>query len=244
MRQRSSSASLPSTPRCGPQRRHPADGSRCTGGVGVLGILSHAVFIPIQFACICFSVFDVWRRSTSWSKRLSHVVEWQLAPGAALLTYYLLFLQTIAIGGGPEYSLYLHFRRDRRVSSGDADRIGRSVVVSRCLVASRFWLSCWLPDQRRPLLFVSALVLLGAPIAGVLNPSRLFYPRYLSLSLSRCSRFCSDNLLARGFNAGRRTAVAAFVVLLLLGVGGAFHAVSLAQVGRGQYLERPPSDSQ
>ena len=53
----------------------------------ILGMLSHAVFIPIQLGGIALSAHIAWRRTTSWPKRFAHLVDWNLVPSAALVGY-------------------------------------------------------------------------------------------------------------------------------------------------------------
>ena len=195
----------------------------------ILGMLSHAVFIPIQLGGIALSAHIAWRRTTSWPKRFAHLVDWNLVPSAALVGYDLLFLQWLVVGGGNEYSLASVFAETAAFALGLPSWLG---VPSLCVVAIVGVTLIARADAGIAIFF--AIGLMAAPLAGTLNPSGLLYPRYLLVSVALL-QVIGGYLLARGLAVGQRTAVAVAVVVLVLFIGGTFYTVRLSQNGRGQY---------
>ena len=79
-----------------------------------------------------------------------------------------------------------------------------------------------------------AVGLMGAPLAGVLNPSGLPYPRYLLVSVALL-QVMGGYLWARGLAVGQRTAVQPRSSCWFCSLAARSTPSGLSQSGRGQY---------
>ena len=150
-------------------------------------------------------------------------------PSAALVAYYLVFLRWLVVGGGEEYPPASVFADTAVFALGLPAWLG---IPSLCVVAIVGLTLIARADAGLAVFF--AVGAMAAPVAGTLNPSGLFYPRYLLVSVALL-QVMGGYLLARSLAVGRRPAGAVWVVVLVLSIGGAVYTVRLSQTGRGQY---------
>lgn len=209
----------------------------CFAASGILGFLSHLLFIQCYAALLCWSVWRVMRSPRRWRDLGAMLARCHAAPLVALLFLYILHIRYIRPGGGPEHEL-LGVIADTACLAWGLPFTAASGIIALVLAGCiMVWGFMRLRRERSDLwVFFAVQIIIAPAMFGLLAPPELLYERYFLLPLA----FWLLLLVLVLADLLRRGAVfrgIAALVLIALCAGNLLHTARLLRLGRGQYIE-------
>lgn len=200
-----------------------------------VGVVSHAVFLPVIVAGPIWTVGKLWERNSSRRDMLRAVASWHVLPLLFSVAYFFLFLNRIVVSGG------------------QSETVAGTIHHLACFVlglpeATPQWLGLFLlgfavvgclgflATKSRPLAFYyGALIVVLPALIFLLSKQHIIFPRYFIVSAA-CLAVALAQTLAYLMRGRVSTAIVTACVVGIV-VGNAVHFEKLVLLGRGAQRE-------
>jgi hypothetical protein len=228
----------------------------------VLAIFAHSAAAVTLIAGLGWTLMQPAPRPRPLRRKGLELAYWHLLPVAAGAAYWLLFVRTLAIGGGTIFEsghlgirmTKLLFARTPALGAGPAHSLaaamgelsaycfGLPIIIGNitCVlifgaIAIAGLIAMWRRNRALALFYALAMLLLPL-IAPWTTYRTALYPRHLLLTAA-WSALLGAYLLARLWAAGRAGRAGCLILLALFLAGNAWHTQRLLRYGRGQYRQ-------
>lgn len=202
-----------------------------------LGLAAHLSFLHFYLALLAWSAWHAFTPPYRFGAALERLLRCHAAPLLYLALLYATTVRHLRYGGGPPWHLGQLAQELVAWTLGTplatpavilAGAGATAVLVASCVLLHRQGSDLWVFD-------LAAIAVVPALTARVLAPE-FVYPRYFLLSIA-FFLLALGRVLARMFQRGRASAVAAVLLLATVLAGNLTRIVPFLEYGRGQYAE-------
>jgi hypothetical protein len=205
-------------------------------GSGLLGLLSHPIYIHFLVAVACWSFTVLSAGTADWRSTTRQLAVLFGIPALLAGVVYWSMWRHLDLGGGPAYSLGGVLLQTGSLALGGPAN-GWSELLAAILVVGTCGLAIWQlrEDRFHSGLLLMLLILVPVAMAMAVRPPFLF-PRYFLIAVLAVP-FGVAVVLGKLFRHGQFGRFLAASLLLACIGANLLHVTRLVNVGRGQYLE-------